>query len=64
MTRAHPDNSFVSRAPGLDTLGKVLNTAEPILGRCTGRDHYQCLTASTGRHPSQVPGYGIEAAKI
>ena len=33
MTRAHPDNSFVSGAPSLDTLGKVLSGAEPILGR-------------------------------
>jgi hypothetical protein len=33
VTRAHPDNSFVSGAPGLDTLGKVLSSAEPILGR-------------------------------
>lgn len=33
MTRAHHDNSFVPGAPGPDTLGKVLSSAEPILGR-------------------------------
>jgi hypothetical protein len=36
VTRAHPDNSFVSGAPGFDTLGNVPSSAEPILGRNHG----------------------------
>jgi hypothetical protein len=33
LIRSHLDNPFVSGAPDLDTLGKVLNSADSILGR-------------------------------
>lgn len=33
MNQAKPGSAFVSGAPGHDTLGQVLSSAEPILGR-------------------------------